>query len=166
MSNLLEDVFAPLYRTPSWNVQKGHGSFLTFEFGAPILETERIVESWPTPFGFNCRHRSAFVHGEWHLWIYLCAWRMKQDGHVMAESDSDDLPVARACAVLNGQGLLSAVAPAAGTTIFRFDLGGCLECIRCPDFDPEDDLWRLYCPDRRVLSLRSDGQYRHESSGQ
>ena len=30
--------FAPVYGLPSWQVKHGHDSFLTFEFGEPIVE--------------------------------------------------------------------------------------------------------------------------------
>src|SRR6516165_10824081 len=143
MLDWFDEIFTPLHRLPSWNVQKGHGSFLTFEFGQPSLEIGQVQESWPTSFGFACGHRSAFVHGDWHLWIYMCAWRMRQDGNVICESDSDEVTIARGCGVLNGQALSSVVVPTAGTTIFRFDLGGLLECIRYPDHQPEDNLWHL-----------------------
>jgi hypothetical protein len=35
---LLQKIFKKLYGKPSWNVHRGYGSFVTFEFGKPKLE--------------------------------------------------------------------------------------------------------------------------------
>jgi hypothetical protein len=70
MSSIIRQVFADLYGLPSWNVRKGHGSFMTFEFGEPYLEVGEAIER-ETPFGFRCVKRQTAVHGVWHLWIYM-----------------------------------------------------------------------------------------------
>lgn len=36
-SNIIDQVFQPVYEQPCWNVQPGIGSFLTLEFGQPHL---------------------------------------------------------------------------------------------------------------------------------
>ena len=49
-------------------VKQGHGSFITIDFGRDIEEQVK------TRTGVTTRH-----FGEWHLWIYMCAWRIDKD---------------------------------------------------------------------------------------
>ncbi len=71
---VIEGVFGRLYGEPCWNVKRGHGSFLTLEFGEPYLTVkepgEVTPEMSPVQKWYQCT-RHVFVHGEWHLWIYL-----------------------------------------------------------------------------------------------
>ncbi|MGH9530123.1 MAG: hypothetical protein ACRD2S_09430, partial [Terriglobales bacterium] len=65
----VEDAFEPLIGQGTWGSSLGYGSFITIEFGPKRL--------------FN-RH----YHGEWHLWLYLCEWRLTSGGRVLAHSES------------------------------------------------------------------------------
>jgi len=85
---------------PAWNVQQGHGSFLTFEFGEPKLE---INERNSPDKGIR---RSAYVHGQWHLWIYCCSWRVLQGETQLAWSEDTNDVIGHATATLNGQELV------------------------------------------------------------
>jgi hypothetical protein len=163
MSSIIRQVFADLYGLPSWDVRKGHGSSMTFEFGEPYLEVGEAIER-ETPFGFRCPKRQTAVHGAWHLWIYMSKWIMSQDGREIGRSESDDLAIEKACWILDGQALTAVEVAAGGGTAFRFDLGGLLETTPFPD-GKLADTWMLLCPDDRVLSLRSDARYKLEPSG-
>lgn len=46
----------------AWGVKLGHGSFITIEFGHP--KSDGSIYS--------------AIHGEWHLWVYLCSWRIER----------------------------------------------------------------------------------------
>ncbi|NVD27313.1 hypothetical protein HUO14_05285 [Parasphingorhabdus flavimaris] len=147
------DVFvAPMLNLPAWGVKKGHGSFLTFEFGEPKLE---VVESKLADGKFR---RNAHVHGDWHLWIYCCNWRIFQLDEQIAWSESDDKLIGKATAILNGQKLTSVtVEPQQGSSAFIFDLGGKLETWSYGD-DPTDEQWMFYGP-AKVLGYRADGKF-------
>ena len=77
----------------------------------------------------------------------------------LCHSESHDRTIANACVLLEGQAVTAVEVMATGRTVFRFDLGGLLETTPYPDGELEDT-WMLFCPDGRVLSLRSDGRYR------
>jgi hypothetical protein len=158
LDNLIEKQLSFLYGKPSWNVQKGHGSFLTFEFGNPLLKIEDIYET-SGAFGFSHRSRPTHVHGEWHLWIYLCDWHISWKDKEIAHSESDDLTIHRACSFLNGQALKSVATNAYGSTSFTFDLDGFIKTASYPSSEIEDT-WMLFCPDSRVISLQSDGCFK------
>lgn len=46
-------------------VKQGHGSFITFDFGRDVTRQVK------TRNGIITSH-----FGEWHLWVYMCAWRI------------------------------------------------------------------------------------------
>jgi hypothetical protein len=54
--------------------------------------------------------RFAQVYGEWHLWIYMCAWSLSWRDREIAHSESADLEMNRALSLLNGQSLIAVTA--------------------------------------------------------
>ncbi|OYW97252.1 MAG: hypothetical protein B7Z14_18215, partial [Bosea sp. 32-68-6] len=113
-------VFAPLLGLPCWNVRKGRGSFLTFEFGDPALEVREPIAPTTTASGkimASWRRRTVRPIGEWHLWIYCCNWRCSARGSEIAHSESEDEKIEAAAAELDGQRLRSVrVDPIKGTS--------------------------------------------------
>ena len=122
---------------PAWNVKQGHGSFLTLEFGEPKLE---MNERHPPEQGTR---RSAHVHGQRHLWIYCCHWRVLQNGTQLAWSEDANDVIGRATATMNGRKLLDlSVVADDGRSTFTFDLGGSLETWPYGD-DATDEQWMI-----------------------
>jgi hypothetical protein len=75
-------------------------------------------------------HATAYVRGQWHLWIYCCEWSLALGPALLARSESSDTAIARALHVLNGQALTTVtVSEVDGSTTFTFDLG-CLLSTR------------------------------------
>lgn len=160
---VITEVFAKLYGIPCWHVHQGHGSFLTFEFGSPRHEVGPVRELTPDDPRSPRRQRLVTVHGEWHLWIYCCGWRIAQDGNVLAANESTRECIAGACRKLDGQALSEMTFSAeGGGSRFRFDLGGKLNT---GPYDEElYEQWMLFCPDGLVLSYRSDGKFSYHQS--
>ena len=159
------EAFGAMFGLPSWLVRKGHGSFITLEFGDPEVRVEEprllpiFIEGGPA----RTMIRSAHVHGQWHLWIYCCLWSLTLNAVELAHSESDDRTISRALGVLNGQALLSAeAAPLNGSSTFAFDLGCVLATRPSPAITPDDERaeqWMLFQPSGQVLTVRGDGQY-------
>ena len=146
----LDAFLRPRLGLPAWGVVQGHGSFLTFEFGQPTLE---ISERHSAERGLI---RSAFVHGEWRLWIYCCHWRAFQGGAQLAWSEDGSASIARAAAQLNGPKLLAVnVEPSTGRSTFTFDLGGSLETWPY-GADRTDEQWIILTEDE-TFAYRADG---------
>jgi hypothetical protein len=149
----LDAYVRPILGLPAWGVKHGHGSFLTFEFGQPILKGEERRQSHDGRL-----RRSALVHGEWHLWIYCCHWRASEGGRQLAWSEDDDEAIGRAAAALNGQKLTAVnVSPTDGRSTFTFDLGGSLETWPYGD-DPKTEQWIIHGR-TEVFVYRADGYY-------
>ena len=89
---VIEEAFSQLYGKPCWQVKQGYGSFLTFEFGEPhlhIREPKPASEQASAKVRKLLARRQVTIHGDWHLWIYLCDWQILSHGQAIANSESD-----------------------------------------------------------------------------
>jgi hypothetical protein len=77
-------------------VQKGQGSILTFEFGAPHLSIHEPIAN-PLTENPNIRRRlqrrHVTPHGEWFLWIYACHWLCSEHGIDQSTDESPDVDI-------------------------------------------------------------------------
>jgi hypothetical protein len=156
----MRGIFAPMLGLPGWNVMRGQGSMLTFEFGEPTLSIREPVNS-PSPSpkirGMMGRRRVSPV-GEWCLWIYLSNWSCLSRDRQIASSEASAAAIDQAARVLDGQRLISIeVDPDKGSSAFTFDLGGRLETWPYPEGN--DEQWSLSRRDGAVFSYRKDGCY-------
>jgi hypothetical protein len=161
--SIIDDVFQPIYGELCWQVEQGYASFLTLEFGEPHLRvteprqpskeaSEKLRKRWA--------RRHVFVYGKWHLWIYICDWRVFQKGEELANNESSRKVIRKALLELDGQKLSSVTVNKSYVTIFEFDLGGQLEVSpNYEDFERTDEMWLLYEPSGNVFTLRADGKY-------
>jgi len=164
--SIVDDIFQPVYGKPCWQVEQGYGSFLTFEFGQPSLhirEPRQASAQATEKVRKNAARRQVYVHGDWHLWIYICDWRIVSHEQEMANHDSSRRVIKKATTELNGQLLKRVNVSDLFACVFEFDLGGRLEIF--PNYDEYEktvDLWLLYEPSGNVFTLRADGQYHRD----
>lgn len=158
-----------VYGHPVWSVKKGHGSFLTLEFGSPTLQIIRepraVSPGISAQVQMQRRRRLVTVTGQWHLWIYCCHWSITWDGSEIAHSESPGNMIESAAEQLDGQLLVSVRrGDKLGAWVFAFDLGGELHTWPYGD-DATEEQWFLYERDSgrdRVLAARADGQCSYE----
>jgi hypothetical protein len=153
----LQKILGPVYGQPAWNVRGGHGSFLTFEMGRPRLEIRPALKPVPgRRLPETLLRRGVTARGRWHLWIYGCDWRVHDGVRAIGNSGSRKA-IEKAARFLDGQAL-TRVAPLRrdGSCRFEFDYGGILETRR---YDRESEQWRLYFPDRYVLTMGWDSLF-------
>lgn len=163
---MIKSIIEKIYNLPCWSVKQGHGSFLTFEFGEPHL---KIVEPRPAE-GITSQkvrrdfsNRKVIVHGDWHLWIYCCFWKMYFNDKLVANDNTSRRGISRALKILDGQKLIDIRIDAnSGNTTFVFDLGGKLVTSGYKDDTCEQ--WMLYEPQGNVLSVSNNGTYSYHSS--
>jgi hypothetical protein len=159
---LLQQILKKVYGKPSWGVHKSDGSIITFEFGKPKLNVWKKVLQ-PTKKGRNYPRRIVRVHGDWNLWIFDCDWEVRQNNSKICDSNSLAEKIDQGCAILDGQILTKAVVNSKNlVTDFYFDLGGHLQTKPYKKEDEPSSMWDLFCPNRRVFSLRSDGHYSYQ----
>ena len=150
-------VFADVIGKPCWLAKRGHGSFITMEFGEPHLEVREPADASSSE---TLRRRGIAVHGDWHLWIYCCEWRILEEGRVIAHSESPDAEIDKAVRRLDGQKLIGVrVARETGASRIDFEGDLILATSRMDEADPSYENWMLATPDGYWLSYRADGRY-------
>ncbi|MBE9116181.1 hypothetical protein IQ249_09765 [Lusitaniella coriacea LEGE 07157] len=136
----------PLLGKQAWNVSLGHGSFITLEFGRPCLPAES----------------SAKIHGEWHLWVYCCAWRLEKENRVIAASEDPRSKLEEAVKNLEGLVIqsINLLNPALDT-VFIFEQQIVLRLFSIHSQDYEH--WMLFTPDENVLTIGPGTDWSYES---
>lgn len=87
-------VFAPLIGLPAWNVQKGQGSFLTFDFGAPHLSITEPIAALATCDQFdNMGHDCSDSPWRADLCFHKALFRAK--GKSISDYGTRDFPATR-----------------------------------------------------------------------
>ncbi|HYD51450.1 MAG TPA: hypothetical protein VEA99_02440 [Gemmatimonadaceae bacterium] len=166
-TSLADGFFDPLIGLPAWMVRRGHGSFITMEFGEPHLQIGQVEEKRLHIAGAPERAAGRFTKfgGRWHLWVYCCDWHLELDGVELAHNETDDVTMNRALGFLDGQQLHEVhINPADAATTFTFDLGCILHTRPAPPGlykDPPVEQWFLYEWDGDVLVVREDGTFTH-----
>ena len=118
----------------AWGVSLGFGSFITLEFGSRV------------------RTLGGRIHGEWHLWIYDCAWRIEKAGKVMAASEDDRSLLRRTVMILNRRKLTNVkMGQPMSDTVFAFEGGVTLKTFGVYSRDAEH--WMLFTPGGKVLTI-------------
>jgi hypothetical protein len=143
----IESKITPLVGEQAWGTELGIGSFLTVEFG----ESQP-----PTEAGGGAR-------GEWHLWVYCCAWRLEMEKEVVAASEDPRPKLEEAAQRLNGCTLraIDVQRPALETT-FTFDDGLTLRLF--PVFSEDYEHWMLYDPSGNVLTIGPGTEWSYEEA--
>jgi hypothetical protein len=150
--------FAPLVGELVWQARRGHGSFLTMEFGWPHLlvrEPISAVHSVSARVRRNLERRAVAIVGDWHFWVQYADWKLVT---VSGTLDSSD-PASQRAECLNdleGQRFVSVVSGArTGSCEFRFDLGATLQIS--PSTEILDDQWSLHGWNGDIVTRRHDG---------
>jgi hypothetical protein len=130
----IQERFEGLLGKPAWNVKKGIGSFITMEFGQPIV------------------NEGGHVHGEWHLWVYDCAWRLETQEKVLAASEDEPTVIENALHLLNGLAIenIALVLPSLESSL-SFEQGYALRLFPVNSSDVEH--WMLFTPEGKVLVI-------------
>jgi hypothetical protein len=160
----IADLMRPAVSKPCWLVQHGYGSFITMEFGEPQVEISGpflmpvLIEGAPE----RSPRRSAFVRGDWHLWIYCCRWSLTLEGIQLAHEESDGITMNRALAALNGQILTAVHIEPDSRTTFSFDLGCTFLTYPAPAGsygDEPAEQWIWHGRSGPVAAVRDNGTY-------
>lgn len=75
--DLSEELFKEIIGLPT-RIQLGLGSFLTLDFGKELSKEYRTRKGIQTMY-----------FGEWHFWVYMCAWRIDLKGMPIIGSSDD-----------------------------------------------------------------------------
>jgi len=138
------EIIRPLLGTPAWGIRLGVGSFLTVEFGAPEVASP-----------------AAAKHGELHLWLYMCAWRIEKGEHILAGSDDDRPEIEAALQDLEfgDAEQVELVKPSLDLRV-QFRSGARLVTFAASSAHDQAQ-WMLFTPNGYCLTVFGDGSYEH-----
>jgi hypothetical protein len=143
----IQATVTPLLGHKAWNVSLGVGSFITLEFGEPL------------PLGEQDKR----IHGEWHLWVYMCAWRLEKNNEFIAGSEDPRDKLETDVKLMEGLTIKSIeLLPPAYDTVISFKEGVILRLFSI--YSKENEHWILYTPDGNVLSIGPGTNWSYESA--
>ncbi len=158
----LSRAVAPLRRQICWGAEYEPQLNLKLSFGHPSLHLVRepltavpdVARPWRA-------QRRVVIRGAYWLWIADGRWTVTlHDGRTATASTSTHRRT-QVLRDLQGERLQRLTAdPETGRTTLTFDLGAVLE-IRRPSARELHELWLLYLPRGRVVTVRSDGTFSH-----
>lgn len=124
-------------------VELGYGSLLTMEFGklTPMeLKTRRGIIK--------------YKRGAWHLWVYMCAWRIEKNHTLIIGNCDSRERIAETLKVLEGKRLIKyEILDKALDTKFYFEDGLSITLFDHSVEDTDSEHWMLFTPDKYVLTL-------------
>jgi hypothetical protein len=144
-----QDVVSGVVGEICWRAERGHGSFLTFDFGGRLPGPRRD-------------------RGEWHLWVYFGDWKLRDEAVVLATHDDDYALIDRAVARFAGKRLQDvAVSSDLLASTFSFETG--LQLVvgaNSDEVSPDADWWLLFTSDEHVLVVGPGPSWRYQSSNE
>ena len=154
----IEEAISTFEGCIAWLPQRGIGTFLTVEFGSPVLITrEPILRPGVHD---SLRRRRVTVSGDKHLWVQADHWVLKSDAWTVAASDDPAL-ITKQLNVIAGQRLLKVDVSDSGTN-FSFEYGESL-FVRADD-DPEQVQWSIFWRNQGNASLLNGGRVKVENN--
>ena len=141
---------APLLGQKAWGASLGVGSFITLEFGVPLPR----------------RGKHGRTHGEWHLWIYMCGWRLEKGNEVLGASEDPRPKLEAAVKGMEGLALHSVeLLRPAWDTIFTFEDQVVLRTFSIySNSEENDEYWKLFAPDGNILLIGPGTRWSYESA--
>ena len=132
---ILHKLLNELIGLNAWGAKIGHGSFLTIDFGMPVKK--ELIEN---------------EIGEWHLWVYLCSWRIEKNDLFVAGCEDSREKMTYAVKQINGSKLLSfTVSSTSLDAVLAFDNGLFLKLFSIYSEEKDSNHWLLYMPNNKVL---------------
>lgn len=158
----IEQLFQPLIGQLAWSVKRGHGSFLTLEFGRPHLAVREPIrtKSADAKIRAGLENRRVSCSGQWGLWVTHSYWKIAAKGKTRDHRD-EHAKVDEVLQLIDGQKLLGAKFSSKNKMLtMRFDLGGNVQ-IWLPQKleDRGNEMWALQNNERgHILSCLNDGK--------
>lgn len=133
--------FGSIVGQPPWRARRGHGSFLTFDFGLRML-------------------RGGHAQGTYVLWVYLSNWVLSRNDRELVNSDSDRRQIEVAVRRLE-QAPFRGVELQSDRRETVFEFGDFRLAVSPADYiedpDKRDNYWMFFMPEERVLAVGPEG---------
>ena len=122
-------------------VKPGYANFITLDFGKDI--TKKVKK--------KTGEEHVFHFGEWHLWVYICGWRIDVNGKPFVACEDTEEVTDNGISVLNSKKLINfRVLNPAFDSILEFESGYELKLFSCWTVDGEH--WMFFTPNKKVFA--------------
>lgn len=151
-TDLAKQLFSEIIGMKMTRSKLGYGSFITMDWG------KDKVEEFKTKDGIEKQ-----IFGEWHLWIYMCAWRLEQNGDpiVGAGDERDTLRIK--IPLLTGKKLLQ-VKVVNGSFDIIFDFEESYRLLLFSFTVDDDEQWMFFTPNRKVFTAGPGKNWKYEDA--
>ena len=139
--NLIEETVSKLIGKAPWDARLGEGSFLTMEFGKP--------EANPT---------GHVTHGEWHLWLYMCMWRIETQEEILAGSEDDRSRIRKLLENLD-LNTIKDIRVARPSLDLWIEFTSGVKLLTFSNTTRSEEQWMLFTPDGSVLTTYGGGAF-------
>lgn len=151
-TELAHSLFQKILGMKPTRVKLGHGSFITMDFGRDIPQEMK------TRNGPQMRY-----FGEWHLWIYMCAWRIDKDKKPFAGSEDSREKIENCLSELANRTLKKVeILNTAFDTKFLFDED--IELYLFSFYTEDREQWMLFTPEEKVFKAGPGSEWSYHDS--
>lgn len=149
-----KNLFQKILDTKPTRVKLGHGSFITFDFGRDIPEEIK------TRNGLKTRY-----FGEWHLWVYMCAWRIDINKKPCAGSEDSREKIENCLAELVQRELNEVIIlNNAFDAKLVFGKDKDIELYLFSFYTEERKQWMLFTPEKKVFTAGPGNEWSYHDS--
>lgn len=151
-NDILRDTLHKIIGLEINDINLGHGSFVTIDFGKTI-EIKIVTK----------KREKTFKRGEWHLWIYMCAWRIdKIKLPFVGSNDPRDVIEAKLKQLKSKKLKKFIFSRNTMDVCLKFEDGFSLFLFNCNTIEGEH--WMLFTPDQHVFSVGPGSKITYEFS--
>lgn len=151
-TELASTLFQNLLETKPTRVKLGHGSFITMDFGRDISEVYN-TRSGPKTRSF----------GEWHFWIYMCAWRIDKARMPVAGCEDSREKIEASLSELSIR-KLKKVEILNNAFDAKFIFGEDMELHLFSFYTEESEQWMLFTPENKTFTAGPGIQWSYSDS--
>lgn len=151
-TDLAKQLFSEIIGMKMTRSKLGYGSFITMDWG------KDKVEEFKTKHGIEKQ-----IFGEWHLWIYMCAWRLEKNGEPVIGSGDEKKAIESKIPLLTGKKLIQAqVINDSFDVFFDFEEGYRLLLF---SFEIEDsEQWLFFTQNEKVFTAGPGIKWKYNDS--
>lgn len=150
--DLAKNLFQKIIGLKPTRVKLGHGSFITMDFGRDIPEQVKTRNGMTTKY-----------FGEWHLWIYMCAWRIDKNKSPLVGSEDSKEKIESSLSELAKRTLKEAAILNNAFDV-RFMFGDDMELHLFSFYAQEQKQWMLFTPEKKVFTAGPNNKWSYSDS--
>lgn len=152
---IINDLFNKVLFLKARGVEPGYGSFVTMGFGNDMSYEIKIRGKMETKF-----------RSEWFLWIYMCYWELKKKDQLLCYCEDEKVKMRESLKSLEDKKLLKAeILDDNYSMQLEFEDGMKLHLIS-NNSEEDNEQWKLFTPDRKVLTAGPFQEISYVGSGE